>query len=122
MEVYMQLCKPCREKLQMSPSARLCAECRLLAWPGVRTLLIGRAVERLYIDCTLQKDLLDWVEQGSCIQAAWRAYLTALSSVARPPAGATLAVQVRTMLAVWKAAHIGVQRYSILSQGVEPLV
>jgi RNA polymerase sigma factor (sigma-70 family) len=93
-----------------------------LTWPGVRTLLIARAVERLYIDCILQKDLLDWVEQGRCVQAAWRAYLTALSSVVRPPAGAALAVQVRTMLAVWKAIHMGVQRYSALVQGIEPLV
>jgi hypothetical protein len=46
----MPLCESCRHNLQASPSSRLCVECRLLAWPGVRALLTACVAERRYLE------------------------------------------------------------------------
>src|SRR5262249_53014131 len=73
----MQICAACRQKLALFPSARPCAECRLLAWPGVKVLLVAR------IEDCLNKDPYCFVEVGSGVGAAWQAYLIACSSVKR---------------------------------------
>jgi len=113
----MRLCKFCREKLQTSPAARLCTECRLLTWPSVRERLTACLEERL-----LHQGLQSWCDQQKHTAAAWQAYFTACSSERGLPASATSIEHQRAAQRAWQAERLGGERYAALIASVEPLL